>query len=60
MCVSSGCWCSPRKRMTWLKHNKGLVIALALTVLFIAAEAVVMYWRGPSVMVLVPLALLVV
>ncbi len=46
--------------MTWLKHNKGLVIALALTVLFIAAEAVVMYWRGPSVMVLVPLALLVV
>ncbi len=38
----------------------GVWLALLLTALFIAAEAVVMYWRGPSVMVLVPLALLVV
>ena len=41
-----------------IKH-KGLLLALLLTAAFIAAEAVVMYWRGPSVMVLVPLALLV-
>lgn len=41
-----------------IKH-KGLLLALLLTAVFIAAEAVVMYWRGPSVMVLVPLALLV-
>lgn len=41
-------------------RNKGLIIALALTALFIVAEAVVMYWKGPSVMALVPLALLVV
>ena len=42
-----------------MKH-KGLLAALLLTAVFIAVEAVVMYWRGPSVMVLVPVALLVV
>lgn len=46
--------------MTWLKHNSGLLAALALTVLFIAAEVLVMYWKGSFVMALVPLALLVV
>ena len=44
----------------FIKRNKGLLAALLVTALFIAAEAVVMYWKGPSVMVLVPLALLVV
>jgi len=46
--------------MTWLKKNKGLLAALLLTVLFIVAEALVMYWKGSFLMALVPLALLVV
>ena len=44
----------------WLKRNNGLLAALALTVLFIVAEALVMYWKGSFLMALVPLALLVV
>ena len=44
----------------WLINNKGLLAALALTVLFIVAEAEVMYWKGGLTMALVPLALLVV
>ena len=44
----------------FIKKYSGLLLALLLTVLFIAAEAVVMYWKGPSVMAMVPLALLVV
>ena len=46
--------------MIRLKHNGGLLAALVLTVLFIAAEALVMYWKGSTAMALVPLALLVV
>ncbi|MBQ8704490.1 MAG: O-antigen ligase family protein [Bacteroidales bacterium] len=38
----------------------GLLLALLLTAVFIAAEAVVMYWKGPGLIALVPLALLVV
>ena len=45
--------------MSWLKQNKGLLSALALTVLFIVGEALVMYWRGGFLMALIPLALLV-
>ncbi len=40
--------------------NKGLIAALALTAVFIAAEALVFYWKGGYTMTLVPLALLVV
>ncbi|MBR4738944.1 MAG: O-antigen ligase family protein [Bacteroidales bacterium] len=43
----------------WLINNKGLLAALLLTVLFIVAEAEVMYWKGAAVMALVPLGLLV-
>ena len=44
----------------FIARNKGLLAALALTVLFIVAEAEVMYWKGGLTMALVPLALLVV
>ncbi len=44
----------------WLKQHKGLLAALALTALFIAAEALVFYWKGGYMMTLVPLALVVV
>ena len=40
--------------------NKGLIAALVLTAVFIAAEALVFYWKGGYTMTLVPLALLVV
>ena len=44
----------------FIKKHSGLLAALALTVLFIVAEALVMYWKGSYAMALVPLALLVV
>ena len=46
--------------MNWWQRNKGLLAALALTVLFIVGEALVMYWKGGFLMALIPLALLVV
>ena len=46
--------------MNWWQKNKGLLAALALTLVFIAAEALVFYWKGGFLMSLVPLALLVV
>ena len=44
----------------WFRKHRGLLAALALTVLFIVAEAEVMYWKGGLTMTLLPLALLVV
>lgn len=44
----------------WLKKNRGLLAALALTMLFIVAEVLVFYWKGGFMMTLIPLALLVV
>ncbi len=46
--------------MSWLKKNKGLLAALLLTVVFIVAEAEVMYWKGTTAMAFLPLGLLVV
>ena len=43
----------------WLQHNKGLLAALALTVVFIVAEALVFYWKGGYLAALAPLALIV-
>ena len=43
----------------WLK-NKGLLLTLALTVLFLVAEALVFYYKGGFFLSLVPLGLLVV
>jgi O-antigen ligase len=43
----------------WLQNNKGLLAALTLTVLFIAAESLVFYWKGGYWAALVPLGLLV-
>ena len=44
------------RRSPW----KGTALALAVTLLFIVAECIVMYWRGTTAMALVPVALLVV
>ena len=44
----------------FIKKNKGLLAALLLTLLFIVAEALVMYWKGGFMMSLLPLGLLVV
>ncbi|MBR1783848.1 MAG: O-antigen ligase family protein [Bacteroidales bacterium] len=44
----------------WVAKHKGLLAALALTLLFLAAEAVVMYYKGSTAMAMVPVALLVV
>ncbi len=42
------------------RKNKGLLAALAVTVVFLAAECVVFYWKGGYLAALAPLALLVV
>ncbi len=44
----------------FIARNKGLLAAIAVTVVFIVAEALVFYWKGGFVITLVPLALLVV
>lgn len=44
----------------WLKENKGVLLTLALTLLFLAAEALVFYYKGGFLVSLVPLGLLVV
>ena len=44
----------------WLKDNKGVLLTLALTLLFLAAEALVFYYKGGFLVSLVPLGLLVV
>lgn len=44
----------------WLKENKGVLLTLALTMLFLAAEALVFYYKGGFLVSLVPLGLLVV
>ena len=44
----------------WLKENKGVLLTLALTLLFLAAEALVFYYKGGFMVSLVPLGLLVV
>ncbi len=44
----------------FIKKNKGLLAALAVTVVFIAAECAVFYWKGGYLAALAPLALIVV
>ena len=44
----------------WLQNNKGLLAALAVTVVFIAAEGAVFYWKGGYLAALAPLALIAV
>ena len=44
----------------WIVKHRGLLAALATTLLFIAAEGAVFYWKGGFEVALVPLALLVV
>ncbi len=44
----------------FIKKNKGLLGALALTVVFIAAECAVFYWKGGYLAALAPLALIAV
>lgn len=44
----------------WLQNNKGLLAALAVTVVFIAAECAVFYWKGGYLAALAPLALITV
>lgn len=45
--------------MVWLKKNLGVLTALLLTLLFVVAEGVVMYYKGSTVMALIPLGLMV-
>ncbi len=44
----------------WLRKNKGLLLALLLTLAFVVAESLVFYYKGSFVLTLIPLALLVV
>ena len=44
----------------WLQNNKGLLAALAVTVVLIAAEGAVFYWKGGYLAALAPLALIAV
>ena len=44
----------------WLQNNKGLLAALVVTLVFIAAEGAVFYWKGGYLAALAPLALIVV
>lgn len=44
----------------FIKKNKGLLGALAVTVVFIAAECAVFYWKGGYLAALAPLALIAV
>lgn len=44
----------------WLRKNKGLLLALSLTLAFVVAESLVFYYKGSFILTLIPLALLVV
>lgn len=44
--------------LAWLKRNKGLLLALVLTAVFVVLELEVMYWKGDAMVAMVPLAML--
>ncbi len=44
----------------WLRKNKGLLLALSLTLAFVVAESLVFYYKGSFALTIIPLALLVV
>lgn len=44
----------------WFRKNKGLLLALSLTLAFVVAESLVFYYKGSFALTIIPLALLVV